>query len=101
MKTTKTAHTPGPWRYEASTKTIRSIPTNYWLATMDSWDGAINNEANARLIASAPALAAMVRALRDAAVNTPALDSSEDWSALIAQADKTLSDATGAARLFN
>jgi len=49
-------HTPGPWRYEASTKTIRACPSNYWLATMDSWDGAVNNEANARLIAAAPDL---------------------------------------------
>jgi hypothetical protein len=50
----KTTHTQGPWRYEASTKTIRSEPTNYWLATMDSWDGAVNHEANACLIAAAP-----------------------------------------------
>src|SRR3990167_4908558 len=50
------APTPGPWRYEEVTKTIRSVPSNYWLATMDSWDGAINNEANARLIAAAPEL---------------------------------------------
>jgi hypothetical protein len=47
-------HTPGPWRYEPETKTIRSEPANYWLATMDSWDGAINNEDNARLMAAAP-----------------------------------------------
>lgn len=52
----KTTHTPGPWIYQESTKTIRSIPTNYWLATMDSWDGAIDNKANARLIAAAPDL---------------------------------------------
>ena len=49
-------HTPGPWTYEASTKTVRSIPSNYWIATMDSWDGAVNHEANARLIAAAPDL---------------------------------------------
>ncbi len=49
-------HTPGPWRYEFETRTIRSIPTNYWLATIDSWDGAVNNEANAHLIAAAPDL---------------------------------------------
>ncbi len=51
-------HTPGPWVYEAGTKTIRSKPANYWLATMNSWDGAVNNEANARLIAAAPETAA-------------------------------------------
>ena len=54
--TTNTQHTPGPWRFEPETKTIRSVPANYWLATMDSWDGAVNNEANARLMASAPEL---------------------------------------------
>jgi len=52
----KTQHTPGPWRFEQATKTIRSIPENYWLATMDSWDGAVNHESNARLIAAAPEL---------------------------------------------
>lgn len=50
--------TPGPWRYEASTKTIRSEPTNYWLASMNSWDGAVDHEANAALITAAPELAA-------------------------------------------
>ena len=52
------AHTPGPWTYEESTKTIRSVPTNYWLATMDSWDGAVDHKANAELIARAPELLA-------------------------------------------
>ena len=47
-------HTPGPWRYEEGTKTIRAVPSNYWLATMDSWDGAVDHAANARLIAAAP-----------------------------------------------
>ena len=51
-----TAYTPAPWRYEASTKTIRAVPGNHWLATLDSWDGAIDHNANARLIAAAPAL---------------------------------------------
>ena len=49
-------HTPGPWRYEESTKTIRALPSNYWLCTMDSWDGAVSHEANAALIAAAPEL---------------------------------------------
>lgn len=63
MSTTNT-HTAGPWRYEAATNTIRSVPANYWLATMDSWDGAISNDANAKLIAAAPELlAALVDAL--------------------------------------
>lgn len=50
------AHTPGPWQYESATKTIRSKPSNYWIATIDSFEGAINHEANARLIAAAPEL---------------------------------------------
>jgi hypothetical protein len=49
-----TKHMPGHWRYEESTKTVRSVPSNYWLATLDSWDKAVDHEANARLIAAAP-----------------------------------------------
>ena len=56
----ETKHTPGPWKFEDSTKTIRSATENYWLASMDSWDGAVNHAANARLIAAAPE---MLRAL--------------------------------------
>lgn len=52
----ETKHTPGPWKYEEATKTIRSGRENYWLCTMDSWDGAVNHEANAKLIAAAPEL---------------------------------------------
>ena len=53
---TGAAHTPGPWRYEAATKTIRAVPSNYWLASMDSWDKAVNHEANAQVMAAAPEL---------------------------------------------
>lgn len=49
-------HTPGPWRYEPASGTIRSMPGNHWLATMDSWDGAVCNAMNGRLIAAAPEL---------------------------------------------
>lgn len=49
-------HTPGPWRYEEGTKTIRNVPGNHWLSTMDSWDGAVDHKANAALIAAAPEL---------------------------------------------
>lgn len=52
------SHTKAPWRLEASTKTIRSVPANYWIASMDSWDGAVDHEANGRLIAAAPELLA-------------------------------------------
>jgi hypothetical protein len=58
-------HTQGPWKFEASTKTIRSEPANYWLATMDSWDGAVDHEANARLIAAAPELLEALERLLD------------------------------------
>lgn len=50
---TKQTHTSTPWRYEEATKTIRSSKENYWLSTMDSWDGAINNKANAKFIVKA------------------------------------------------
>jgi hypothetical protein len=59
---TNDTHTPAPWVYEASTRTIRARPSNYWLASMDSWDGAVNHEANARLIAAAPELLAAAKA---------------------------------------
>ena len=42
------------WRYEQETKKIRTVPENYWVATMDSWDGSLNHELNAKLIAAAP-----------------------------------------------
>lgn len=57
-------HTPGPWRYEGATKTIRSTPANYWVATMDSWDGAVDNVANARLIAAAPEMLDVLKVVK-------------------------------------
>lgn len=88
-------HTPGPWSYEASTKTIRSVPANYWLASMNSWDGAVNHEANARLIAAAPdLLAALQKAawfIENATDETPNrtqlfFEARAAWSAAIAKA---------------
>lgn len=58
-------HTPGPWRYEESTKTIRSVPKNDWIASMGSWDGSVPTAANARLIAAAPELLEALRAVVD------------------------------------
>ena len=52
------SYTPGPWKYEPETKTIRALPSNYWLATMDSFDGAVDHVANANLIAACPELLA-------------------------------------------
>lgn len=51
------------WKYEAGTKTIRSIPENYWIATMDSCDRAVDNQENAKLIAAAPELLETLKAL--------------------------------------
>ena len=62
-------HTPGKWKYELETKTIRSSPANYWIATMDSLDGAVNNEANARLIAAAPELVDVLQEMTERYAN--------------------------------
>ena len=60
------AKQPTEWRHELATKTIRSVPENYWVASMDSWDGAVDHAANARLIAAAPRLlAALVDLVED------------------------------------
>ncbi len=62
--------TPRPWKWERGSRTIRSSRANYWLATMDSWDGQVNNEANAELIVRAvnshDALVAAARVAADA-----------------------------------
>ena len=49
-------HTPGPWRYEQSTRTLRAVPGNHWLATINSFDGTPDHDANASLMAAAPDL---------------------------------------------
>ena len=59
------SHTPAPWKFESSTKTIRSVPANYWIATIDSFDGAVDHEANARLIAAAPEMLEALKLARD------------------------------------
>lgn len=50
---------------------------------------------NADLIASALELREGLRTLRNAAMNTPALDSSKDWTELIEETDKILAKAEG------
>ena len=54
----KLKHTKGPWKYEEPTKTIRTQKENYWLATVDSWNGAVKDEQpnNGKLMAAAPDL---------------------------------------------
>jgi hypothetical protein len=49
------------WRYEDATKTIRTVPENYWVASMDSFESSVNHKANANLIALAPELLHMLR----------------------------------------
>lgn len=44
---------PDRVRYEPATKTLRADPENYWLASFDSWDGAVDHEATARKIETA------------------------------------------------
>ena len=48
----KKTHNDGDWVYEPDTGTIRTKRENYHVASMDSWDGAVNNEANATRIVS-------------------------------------------------
>ena len=62
------------WKYEPATKTIRTSPENYWIATMDSFEGSVDHAANARLIAAAPELLAALKPLfefcRSSVLNT-------------------------------
>lgn len=51
--TTETKHTPTPWKYHDATKTIRAVPAHYWIASMNIFDGAVNNKANAEFIVRA------------------------------------------------
>lgn len=50
------------WRYEASSQTIRSVPENYWIASLDSWDGAVNHALNAYAIERVPQMIAALKA---------------------------------------
>lgn len=82
------SHTPGPWRYEAGTKTIRSVPANYWLASMDSFDGAVDHTANAHLIAEAPELLQVCkRVLRDSERGVLTIDTVQLITDAIAKAE--------------
>jgi hypothetical protein len=50
-------------KYEAETKTVRLMPQNYWIATLDSIDGAIDHEFFKRLFLAAPTMARLLRSL--------------------------------------
>ena len=89
--------TPGPWRYEPGTKTIRSQVENYWLATMDSWDGSVNNEANAQLIAEAPDMLALLKSTVKLIEETGVLRNDNpdqsDWKNLYTHLIETINNA--------
>lgn len=57
---------PTSARYATATKTIRSVPENYWLASMDSWDGAVDHDAAALVMAASFDMLAALRAVREA-----------------------------------
>jgi len=48
-------------RYEKGTRTIRSVPENYWIASLDSWDGAVKDKLDdyGKLLAAAGDLLAI------------------------------------------
>lgn len=86
----KNTTTPGPWIYQPETKTIRSVPANYWIATMDSWDGSVDSEANARLISAAPELLKSLEGVmslieEEMLVRNTGRDTEEDWYKLAAR----------------
>jgi len=83
------------WKYEAATKTIRSVPSNHWIATMDSWDGAVDNEANAILIAAAPTMASRIQGALDS------LSQNKVFPADIENAKRLLIDALTTAGITN
>jgi hypothetical protein len=57
------AHTPGPWFYDEGAKLIRARASGALVASMNSWDGAVNHEANAHVIAAAPCILAALERL--------------------------------------
>ena len=86
-------YTKGPWRYEESTKTIRS-PENYWLATMDSWDGAVDHTANAHLMAAAPEIIEACRLAIQALKNVRAAGETA-YLPIIKQGERAINKAEG------
>ena len=87
------------WRFEESTKTIRAVPSNHWIATMDSWDSAVDHKKNAQLIAAAPELLdALYDCLEIVQDEYDADDAPEDipsWTRAIAKARAAILKVTG------
>ena len=80
-----------PIRYEDSTKTIRSVPENHWIATMDSWDGAEDHPANAAFIVRAVnSHDALIAALELIAKDCASMKMSATGAAILARAALTL-----------
>lgn len=70
------------WRYEASTKTIRAVPSNHWIASMNSFDAAEDHDANAALIARAPELLRLAAIIGARPIGSTARDTCEAQVAL-------------------
>jgi hypothetical protein len=90
-------HTATPWSYSReqilTTNGRRLLVNGVSMPTgshpLDA-EASANAEFIVRAVNSHDALASTLKALRDAAMNTPALDDSKDWTALIMEADKAL-----------
>lgn len=95
----KAQHTPGPWTWNGAT-TITAADELHCIAGVlhEDWQQLFDvqtREANARLIAASPELLDACKALRAAAINTPALSDSKEWTALIEVADAAITKAQG------
>ena len=56
------------WNFEKETMTIRSIPENYWIASFNSWDTALDHERNGKIAAAAPELLEAIKGLAKSAL---------------------------------
>lgn len=73
--------------FEASTRTIRSVPEGYWLASANSWDGAVAHDA------TCTALAAGLGFLHRVAEHSPGEFPAVELAALIDEARAVLTSA--------
>jgi len=56
------------WIFEKETMTIRTVPENYWIASLNSWDNALNHEENGEIAAAAPELLEAIKGLAKSAL---------------------------------
>jgi len=81
-------------RYEPGTKTIRTVPGNHWVATLDSWDGTIKPDLEAyghQMAASTE----MLDALQNSVTH---LISCSAWEDALNGEDQSMLDAVNAAQ---